>query len=102
MIAAFCGPFHWPRWLSLGWFRSGEKEIWRNLVYTSGYQQVAGTLPGRLEIWQRAIYVIQDFPFTGIGMGTFGPVAQTLYPFFGTNANALVPHAHNILPYSSC
>jgi O-antigen ligase len=41
--------------------------------------------------------MIQDFPFTGIGMGTFGSVAQTLYPFFGTNANVFVPHAHNNL-----
>lgn len=56
-----------------------------------------GTLPGRMEIWQRAIYMIQDFPFTGIGMGTFGPMAQALYPFFGTNATAVVPHAHNML-----
>jgi putative inorganic carbon (HCO3(-)) transporter len=53
------------------------------------------TLQLRMEIWQRAIYMIQDFPFTGIGMGTFGPVAQTLYPFFSTNA--MMPHAHNML-----
>lgn len=49
----------------------------------------------RMEIWQRAIYMIQDFPFTGIGMGTFGTVAQVLYPFFSTNA--IIPHAHNML-----
>ncbi len=33
--------------------------------------------------------MIQDFPFTGIGMGTFGPVAQTLYPFFGIECQCL-------------
>ena len=54
-----------------------------------------GTLPGRMEAWQRALYMIQDFPFTGVGIGTFGPVAQVLYPFFSTNAT--IPHAHNML-----
>lgn len=59
---------------------------------------VAGgsTLPGRLEIWQRAIYMIRDFPFTGIGIGTFDPVAHALYPFI-LFANATIPHAHNML-----
>jgi putative inorganic carbon (HCO3(-)) transporter len=37
---------------------------------------------GRKEIWLRAIYMIQDFPFTGIGMGSYGEVADALYPFF--------------------
>jgi putative inorganic carbon (HCO3(-)) transporter len=53
------------------------------------------TLQLRTEIWQRAVYMIQDFPFTGIGIGTFGPVAQALYPIFSTNA--IIPHAHNML-----
>ena len=48
----------------------------------------------RMEAWQRALYMIQDFPFTGVGIGTFGPVAQVLYPFFSTNAT--IPHAHNM------
>ncbi len=29
------------------------------------------TLSGRVEIWSRAIYAIQDFAFTGMGMNTF-------------------------------
>jgi len=54
-----------------------------------------GGLEGRLEIWSRAIYMIQDFPFTGIGMGSFGEVADTLYPFFSYSAGTL-EHAHNL------
>ena len=50
---------------------------------------------GRREIWSRAIYMIQDFPFTGIGMGSFGDVADALYPFFSYSPGA-VPHAHNL------
>ena len=46
----------------------------------------------RLEIWSRAIYMLQDFPFTGIGMGAFRQVANLLYPFFlaGPDAERLV------------
>jgi putative inorganic carbon (HCO3(-)) transporter len=52
---------------------------------------------GRVEIWSRALYMIQDFPFTGIGAGTFQPVANVLYPFFLAGPNAEIPHAHNLL-----
>ena len=50
----------------------------------------------RLEIWSRALYMVQDFPFTGIGMGTFRQVAHLLYPFFLAGPDAVIPHAHNI------
>ncbi len=52
-------------------------------------------LAGRLEVWSRALYMIRDFPITGIGMGMFGEVADHVYPFF-LNAPGSVPHAHNM------
>lgn len=52
-------------------------------------------IDGRLEIWSRAIYMIQDFPFTGVGMGSFTQVADTLYPFF-LAAPGTIMHAHNL------
>jgi putative inorganic carbon (HCO3(-)) transporter len=54
-------------------------------------------LVGRVEAWQRAIYMIQDFPFTGIGIGTFDPVADALYPLFLVSPDLDVAHAHNNL-----
>jgi len=56
-----------------------------------------GTLKfaGRKEVWQRAIYMIQDFPYTGIGLNTFDPVAHVMYPFFIISPEARVIHAHN-------
>jgi putative inorganic carbon (HCO3(-)) transporter len=54
-----------------------------------------GGLEGRLEVWSRAIYMIQDFPITGVGLGLFGDVADNLYPFF-LNPVGSVPHAHNL------
>ena len=54
---------------------------------------IAG-LDGRIKIWQRALFMIRDFPLTGIGMGDFGHMLDTYYPFFMTKVG-LVPHAHN-------
>jgi len=54
-----------------------------------------GGLDGRLEIWSRAAYMIQDFPFTGVGMGSFMEVADAMYPFFLYSPGAIF-HAHNL------
>ena len=53
------------------------------------------TLEGRLEIWSRAIYGIQDFPFTGMGMNTFRKVVSALYPLFTISPEFDIAHAHN-------
>jgi putative inorganic carbon (HCO3(-)) transporter len=53
-------------------------------------------LDGRVEIWSRALYAIQDFSFTGLGLGTFERVVAVLYPLF-LNPAGTVPHAHNLL-----
>jgi putative inorganic carbon (HCO3(-)) transporter len=55
-----------------------------------------GVVPGRLEMWSRALYMLQDFPFTGIGMGAYQDVANALYPFFLLGPDANAPHAHNL------
>ena len=54
-----------------------------------------GDLNGRFDIWSRAIYMLGDFPFTGIGMGSFEEVANILYPF-SLRSPAGIPHAHNL------
>ena len=58
----------------------------------------SGTLGGldqREELWSRAWYMIQDFSFTGIGMGSFGVVTDLLYPLFLSPPGQLF-HAHNL------
>jgi putative inorganic carbon (HCO3(-)) transporter len=52
---------------------------------------------GRVEIWSRALYAISDFPFTGIGIGTWNEVIPTLYPLFSVAPDAKLNHAHNLL-----
>jgi putative inorganic carbon (HCO3(-)) transporter len=55
---------------------------------TSGLDQ-------RVEIWSRAIYAIQDFSLTGLGLGTFERVIAVLYPLF-LNPEGTVPDAHSL------
>lgn len=64
-----------------------------DLIMTTG---ALGGWEGRREVWSRAIYMIQDFPYTGIGLGTFSRVAPVMYPYFLLGPDADVPHAHNL------
>lgn len=54
------------------------------------------TLAGRIEIWSRALYAMQDFSFTGCGLGAFSRVVPILYPLFRISPDRDVGHAHNI------
>ncbi len=94
----------WWRW---GWILVGSTIIaaiaW---LQTAAGSRLIATLQqneslmhdvhARMELWNRAWLMIQDFPFTGIGMGTYKHVASVLYPLF------IVPpergdHAHNLI-----
>jgi len=78
--------------LAVAWWRLGTQPLVDLLVTT----QTIGGWEGRREVWSRAIYMVQDFPYTGIGMGTFNQVANLLYPFFLAGPDAEIPHAHNL------
>ena len=54
-------------------------------------------LAGRQEIWTRAVYGLQDFAFTGMGMGTFRRLVHFLYPLFLVGPETDIGHAHNHL-----
>jgi putative inorganic carbon (HCO3(-)) transporter len=49
----------------------------------------------RIKIWTGAVYLIWDFPLLGIGMGSYVPVANLLYPSYLANLDDIV-HAHNL------
>lgn len=51
-------------------------------------------IAGRLEIWQASLIAVADFPFTGIGIGTFTTVIPLLYPLSFPIES--YPHAHNL------
>ena len=104
-IAAALGVLFALRW-RWGWVGlplaalAGGLAAWQiGLAGIAGKVMSSGALGGldaRVEVWSRALYMIQDFPFTGIGMGTFRQVANLLYPFFLAGPDAEIPHAHNL------
>ena len=55
-----------------------------------------GGWESRIEVWSRAVYMIRDFPFTGIGVGNFSRIAPAMYPYFLLSSDAAVPHAHQM------
>lgn len=61
-----------------------------------GGEQI-NSLSGRVEIWSRAFYAIQDFPFTGVGMNNFRRIVPILYPLFLIAPDVDIAHAHNHL-----
>jgi putative inorganic carbon (HCO3(-)) transporter len=79
-----------------------QTEVFQNLeawfsgsVLADGSGLSLDSLEGRLEIWSRAIYGIQDFPLTGMGMNTFRSVVHVLYPLSLISPNSDFGHAHN-------
>ena len=53
-------------------------------------------LQGRIEIWTRALYGIEDFPISGMGIGAFRRLAPVIYPFFLIPPDLDIGHAHNL------
>jgi len=77
-------------------------QFFNQLFPDSGMASMAfsmNTLSGRVEIWARAIYAMQDFAFTGMGMNTFRTIVNVLYPLQTISADVPVRdigHAHNL------
>jgi len=78
--------------LALGWHVGLEESI-EGLVQAQSVRLGVG----RFEIWHRAVALMQDFPYTGIGLNAFPYVSEVLYPYPHRSAAGLVPHAHNNL-----
>ena len=54
-------------------------------------------LGNREEIWLRALYVIRDYPLTGLGLNAFRSLMPVLYPLYRTQPDFNFAHAHNQL-----
>ncbi|NIR63766.1 MAG: hypothetical protein GWN61_06845, partial [candidate division Zixibacteria bacterium] len=49
----------------------------------------------RSDIWLRTLYMIQDFPLSGVGMGHFPDAFRIFYPN-SLDPSSYLMHAHNI------
>ncbi len=63
---------------------------------TAGGAGVVNSAQGRLELWSRALAMMGDFPFTGVGMGSFGRALWLLYPLATVGPDTILDHAHNL------
>ena len=85
--------------LALLWVRGtgltqpGPWEISRS-AGKPGVEHAAFGFASRLEIWPRAIQMVHDTPYTGVGLNTFPWVMDRFYPGFALGPE---PHAHNFL-----
>lgn len=110
LLLAFTSRHLWPKLLVLGmtaglilaagWvLRGPDLGSWSEAVFGSQVsveQALSGTsLRGRVEIWSRALYGIDDFPLTGMGMNTFRQIVPVLYPLFTLPPEYDFGHAHN-------
>lgn len=56
------------------------------------------SVSGRLEAWRNAVYILRDFPFTGIGLGTFSLPYNYFYTYITESLQgARYFHSHNML-----
>ncbi|MEZ4682178.1 MAG: O-antigen ligase family protein [Caldilineaceae bacterium] len=67
---------------------------WTTILDQFSSDSALGGWSGRLEIWQTSLMAIANFPFTGIGIGTFTTVIPLLYPLSFPIES--YPHAHNL------
>jgi putative inorganic carbon (hco3(-)) transporter len=54
-------------------------------------------ITSRLEIWNRALLAISDFPLTGLSVNGFRQVVHIMYPLFTISPTVDIAHAHNHL-----
>lgn len=70
------------------------QHIWQDPAQESAIGQL-GSISFRQEVWQWALTAVQDFPFTGTGLGTFRVVVRRFYPL-NVSPTYDIAHAHNI------
>ena len=68
---------------------------WRTVLDALFTASSTHGLAQRIEIWTRALYLITDSPYTGSGLGCFGPLVAAIYPLFRV-PQGTVSHAHNL------
>ncbi len=102
IAALVFGGFWWPRlsrWVIpvaiIAAVIAGTVVGWSVVADALLTSQATQGLNERLEIWSRALMLIQDFPFTGAGLNCFEPVIAALYPLF-LIAGGTISHAHDL------
>ena len=69
-------------------------ELWQDPAQETAVGSLS-SLNFRQEVWRWTVVAVQDFPFTGIGLGSFRRVIRRLYPLNVVPSYNVV-HAHNL------
>ena len=69
----------------------GPTQVFQYLLSVNNPVGIAVAL--RLDMWSRALVMIRDMPFTGIGLNTFPVIQSSFYPGYLLGPE---PHAHNL------
>ncbi len=81
--------------LALAWIGPSRlQEMWLDPPKETAVGTLS-TLNYRKELWPWAITAVQDFPYSGVGLGAFRQVAFRLYPLLLAPGQD-IGHAHNI------
>ncbi len=67
------------------------------LLLGGGADGLLRSAESRSELYSRGIYMLQDFSFTGVGLGMFPKVLPILYPLFSVDPSTELPHVHNVM-----
>jgi len=70
------------------WFRSSTLGFY----ILGGFQGVLNT---RIDIWSRALFLLNNFSASGVGFGNYPEMVSIYYPFF-EEGHSTIPHAHNL------
>lgn len=73
-----------------------EPEIGVDVDLEADLASALNSAQGRLELWSRGRYMMQDFAFTGVGMGAVVKALPLLYPAFSSSPDARLEHLHNL------
>ena len=94
---------HWGKWALVASLIAGigatiylSSGLTLNNNITSGGFQL-DTVVGRFALYERAVYGMQDFPWTGMSMNGFREVVHELYPISLLPPPNDIGHAHNHL-----
>jgi putative inorganic carbon (HCO3(-)) transporter len=71
------------------------------LVLSGTATSAVASFEGRLEIWIRALFMIEDFPITGVGLGMFDHIVDLLYPLYSVVPETDVFHPHNVFLFQA-
>lgn len=74
----------------------GPEGVFSLAAQSAGMSDAWLTMAKRQEIWSRAVWMIQDYPFTGAGLNSFPIVLDSLYPPVLPKSAPWIPHAHNL------